>query len=766
MAVLIQKAMIEIPPRFAGLPPVHPDLRNEMATWERAQGLAADVEAYGHWMRDEAERRIGHLYPDATGPNGEKLTPIAWIWARTVESPDPAWKGHVPLVSSWVLRNKSGKPKVWVEPSADIYSQTVSYEIREGTEPGISPTVKRGIGTCMATGAAIPNDYIKAEGRAGRMGAQLMAVLAEGVPRGRVYLRTTPEHSAAADVDCELILGAMPEVALGFRTQAYGMDDWEDLFTPRQLSVLTTFSDLLTDARELVKGHAAAAGMPTDEVRLPDGGRGAAAYADAVVTYLAFNINRCAARWTHLAVLNSVRETIEHLFRLNAIQMNWAYAEANPFSSSTGNWLSMLGQLVKAIEHLPVTASGSEVAQDDARTKVRENPGGVVSTDPPYYDNVPFADLSDFFYVWLRRTLGDVWPDECAYILTPKTDEIIANRYRAGSTEKAAEHFEEGMAGFMAEVARSQRRDVPATIFYAYKATETSDGDVRSTGWDTFLQGVVDAGMQVTATWPLRTEMRGGTRMVGRNALSSSIVLACRLRPEGAALASRSQFVEALRNELPYAVRLLQQGNIAPVDMAQSTIGPGISVFSRYARVIEADGRLMPVSDALAIINEVLGEILDGEEAELDPDTRFAVTWYEQHEFEAADAGDADVLARAKNTALSGIEQAGIGEARTGRFRLYRRDELDPDWDPARDARLAVWEALQHLVATLDRDEFKTAVLKHRLGGYADRAHQLAYLLYEKADHNGWDEEAAAYNNLINTWPYLLPPDDDQGTLL
>jgi len=481
------------------------------------------------------------------------------------------------------------------------------------------------------------------------------------------------------------------------------------------------------------------------------------------VTYLAFAVDRCTDRWSAITTWDNSKATIRSTFARQAIPMTWDFAEVNPFSEATANWMAMVDWVWKSLERLPASGFGQAV-QRDARARVRECAGAVVSTDPPYYDNISYADLSDFFFVWLRRNLSDIWPDECATLLTPKAEEMIANRYRAGSREAAEKHFEEGMAGFMAEVAEHSSSDVPATIFYAYKATETDDGEVRATGWDTFLQGVVDAGLQVTATWPLRTELANRPIAMGANALASSIVLACRPKPETASLASRTRFLEALRAELPEAIRKLQSGSIAPVDMAQSAIGPGIAVFSRYAKVIEADGRAMPVADALAAINDVLGEILDGEEAELDNDSRFAVAWYAQHGYEPADSGDADNLARAKNTALAGIEQSGIGEARAGRFRLYRRDELPEDWDPARDDRITVWEATQHLTAALYRSELQAAALLRQLGGYGDNARQLAYVLYAKAEANGWAEEAAAYNTLIAVWTDLrtMPPPDEQ----
>ena len=644
------------------------------------------------------------MYPDASGPDGEKLTTIAWIWARTVESPDPSWPGHVPLVASWTLAKRPGRPTVWIEPIIDRYAMTISYEIHEGGQPAYDRTVERGNGRCVATGAAISGDYIKSESRAGRMGQQMMAVVAEG-ERGRIYAPATADDKAAAN--CKepdwKPEGRNPEKLTGGTVFVYGLDEWWKLFTPRQLTALTTFSDLLVAVVDRAKADASAAGLAVDGVRLRDGGRGADAYADAVVTYLAFVIDKCTNLWSNIVTWMNDRGALREVFARQAIPMAWDFAEAGPFSGRAGSWELCLSKVQKVVSQLPSSADSQDrrhvVLQRDARARVRECVGGAIATDPPYYDNISYADLSDFFYVWLRRNLSDVWPDECSTLLTPKAEELIANTYRAGSKERAEQHFESGMAEFMTQVAQKQPEDVPATIYYAYRATESKDGEVRTTGWDTFLQAVLDAGLQINATWPMRTESPGRILARSTNALASSIVLACRPRPASAVLATRGEFIAALRQELPEAVRLLQSGNIAPVDMAQSAIGPGIKVFSRYARVVEADGSSMPVSAALAIINDVLGEVLDGEEAELDADTRFALTWFSEHGYSPGPAGDADSVARAKNTSLAGIKDSGIGEARAGKFRLYERHELAPDWSPIEDTRRTVWEATQYLAA-------------------------------------------------------------------
>ncbi len=536
----------------------------------------------------------------------------------------------------------------------------------------------------------------------------------------------------------------------------YGLDEWWKLFTPRQLVAITTFCELLTEVFTSVHKSAVAEHRTSRNMCLSDRETWATEYAGAVVTYLAFTIDKCADYWSSISSWSASREAIRNTFSRQAIPIVWDFVECNPFSSSSGNWSAMTKWVVKVLNGMPANHVAGQVKLTDARSiNIGSNPSLIFSTDPPYYDNVPYADISDFFYVWLRRNLQKIWPNELTKLSTPKAQELVASTTRAGSKASARRHFESGVAKFMTLLPQLHRLDVPATIFYAYKATETRSGKVRSTGWDTFLQAVVDAGLVVTATWPMRTELGNRLRAIGSNALASSIVLACRPRPKGAQLATRRDFLAALRRELPGAVRLLQESDIAPVDMAQSTIGPGIKVFSSYDRVIEADGTTMRVSTALSMINEVLGEILDGEEAELDPESRFALSWYDQHGFDSGSAGDADSVARAKNTSLEGIRESGIGHAHAGKFRLYERDELDTTWSPLKDKRPTVWEATQHLTARLSQSETDASQLLSELGGYGDRAHQLAYLLYQKADAHKWNAEALAYNTLVTAWPSL-----------
>ena len=761
VAVLVSKGLVEIPPRFGGLPPVNPDARAEfgLKTWERAQGLVEDIGFYGRWMRERAFDRIGYLYPKATlapQEGGGEANVIAWIWARTVRSPDPSWNGHVPLVRSWILRRaKKNKPPVWIEPDVKRTNQTVSYRIREGHKP-IEGTVGRAGGTCLATGTPISFDYVADQGRQGRLGRSLLAVVAEG-NRRRTYVTPGPQPTVPVPHWSPRI--PLPERTLGFRVQRYGMVEWSDLFTDRQLVALSTFSALLGDLRPVVEGHAREAGLANDGIRLCDGGRGCVAYADAILTYLAFAIDRCADLWASLVTWNSTGEKLQHVFGRQAIPMVWDYAEANPFSRLSGSWNGQVAWIQNAVASVPSRGFG-EILQREAGTRLGDVLSPVVCTDPPYYDNVPYADLSDFFFVWLRHNLVDTWPEETATLLTPKAEELVANPHRAGNWQEARQHFETGMTMVLDRIATFQHPEFPATIFYAFKQQETKKGDYASTGWETFLQGLVDVRLQVGATWPIRTEMSTRLRGMESAALASSVVIACRPRPANAPLATRRELLDALQAELPGAVRLLQDQAIAPVDMAQSAIGPGMAIFSRYAKVLEADGRPMRVRTALGLINESLEEALSQEETEFDADTRWALTWYEQFGQDRGPFGDAETLAKAKNTSVEGVVRGGVAESQAGKVRLLARERADYEWDPTKDTRLTVWKVAQQLAARLEDGEAHAAELLRAVGGgVGDRARRLAYLLYQIADRKGRSDDAGAYkgdavayNGLVQTW--------------
>jgi putative DNA methylase len=755
VAVLIQRAMLEIPSRFAGRHPVAPGMQHSQGVWDGGRGLASDVSTYSKWVLDQVRDRIGHLYPPVALNQGGSATPIAWIWARTVKSPDPAWPGHVPLVRSWVLSTKAGAPPIWIKPVISRENKTITYEVNTGGTPPEGNVGRQGA-VCIATGTAIPLEYVRSESRAGRLGVELIAVVADG-PNGRVYVSPSDEQQVNLSFpDISGLEGSIFDWPGRMNVVRYGLDNWWKLFTARQLTALTTFSDLLKDVRSVIESDAKADGLPDDGRQLHEGGEGASAYADAVITYLAFAIDRMADRNSSVCSWDSSRMHTRNVFARQAIPMTWDFAENNPIGDSSGSWTNCVSGILRVLEELP-SGNQAHTAQRDARARIEEIGTCVISTDPPYYDNISYADLSDFFYVWLRRNLHDVWPDECATLMTPKEEELIANRYRAGSRQAATDHFEHGMEEVFREAAANADPRFPATVFYAFKATESTTDGITSTGWETFLHGLLEAGYAITATWPIRTEL--GNRMIasGTNALASSIVLACRPREVSAPMASRGDFIAALKKELEPAVRILQQENIAPVDLAQSAMGPGISIYSRYARIIEADGSTMTLRSALGLINDALSEVLGGEESEFDPDTRFALTWFEQFGHNPGKFGEADLLARAKNTTVDGVAEAGVVVSRDGDVRLVKRGELPGDWNPATDRRFTVWEATQYLIRALDSSETEASALLARLGtGVGDRARQLAYLLYGICDKKRWAEEAGYYNMLVTAWPELV----------
>ena len=947
-------------------------------SWKGAAGLAADVRYYGKWMRDEAEKRIGHLYPKVKLPKeygGGEATVIAWLWARTVKCPNPACGAQMPLVRSFALSTKKGK-ETWVEPI-----------IEHGTPPRVQFTVKSGVGKaqegtvgrrgarCLCCGTPVMLDYVRIEGRAGRMGAQMMAIVAEG-KRGRIYMPPSEEHERIA---ASAQPSWAPETELRYNPRYltppnYGFDTFAKLFTPRQLTALTTFSDLVGEAHEHIKrdtlgarasrprtiwhrtylphfeagataqhitfrladslpatilaqwevelskleqrdqdlerrqrieayldaGHGSCAlrdpqiaelvanalhyfdgsryelhewvvmpnhvhalitplyenslssilqawksytakeanrilgrtgsfwqadyfdrvirneqhwnatvayihenpvraglcdaptgwlfssagdtglrystraGRPRSQEEA-DAGRprsqeeaDAVAYADAVATYLACINSRAADFWSSLAIWGSQpkNEVVMHTFGRQAIPITWDYAEANPFSQSGGNYESHLNYVGRSIDFSPWAASPGIVTQLDA-TSISKNSGYIFSTDPPYYDNVPYADLSDYFYIWLRGALKEVYPSLMTTLLVPKAAELVAEPFRHGGREATQQFFEEGLFKVFERIRAAQSSDYPLTVYYAFKQAESDDeGDLgsavvpvasnASTGWETMLEGLIQSGFAINGTWPTRTERPGRLRETGSNALASSIVLVCRPRPENARVATRREFLNALKAELPQALRRLQQGNIAPVDLAQAAIGPGMAVFSRYSKVVESDGSPMRVRTVLQLINQELDTVLAEQEGEFDGDTRWAIAWFDQYGVSEGAYGIAETLSKAKNTSVEGMVEAGIVVARSGKVRLLNRDELPGDWHPGRDRRVTVWEVAQHLVHALDkRGEGGAAALLAQLGGEGEIARDLAYRLYTTCERKGWAQEALAYNSLVVAWPEI-----------
>lgn len=783
--VLITKALIEIPPKFAGRAPVNPDGRRligRSSKWKGASGLAEDIRFYGRWMRDEAERRIGHHYPSvrlrAAQGGGEAIV-IAWLWARTVTCPNPACGTRMPLIRSFVLASKVGK-EAWVEAVVDRAQQppAIRFVVHQGRGQTPEGTVNRRGATCVACRASVDFEHLRAEGRAGRMGAELMAVVAEG-HRQRVYL--------SPDVDQERFASSaepmwapdseLPEKAISFRVQAYGMTRHRDLFTPRQLLAMSTFCDLVGEARERVRIDALEAAQLQGSKSSTTNAEGATAYADAVATYLGLGVGRCADFWCTIATWSAQpkNELVAHAFTKQALPMTWDFAEINPFSESGGNAEGNIAFVAKAVEGLPARASG-HVSQQDAASIAHELPV-LISTDPPYYDNIGYADLSDFFYVWHRRALAETYPSLFRTLLTPKAEELIATPYRFDGDRSAAQRFfETGLERAFSRMREAQDPRFPLTVFYAFKQSENSDDGApetdggaiasnASTGWETMLEGLIRAGFLIDGTWPVRTERGARSVGIGTNALASSIVLVCRPRSGDVPSVTRRQFLSELQRELPTALRNLQHGSIAPVDLAQAAIGPGMAIFSRHSRVLESDGSDMRVRTALALINQMLAETLTEQEGEMDADTRWALTWFDQHGFAEGPFGDANTLANAKNTSTDGLVTAGIVASARGKVRLLARDELAADWDPATDNRRTVWECAHYLIRELEgQGESGAARLLAKLGDDGERARDLAYRLYATCERRGWATEAQAYNSLAAAWSELtrlvseLPP--------
>jgi len=783
VAVLINKAMIEIPPMFAGLPPVNPQSRHDLDVrqWKGAQGLAEDVRYYGKWMRDEAEKRIGRLYPkikitpemvaerpDLSRYENQELTVIAWLWARTVKSPNPAFSHvEVPLASSFMLSTKAGK-EAYVEPVIEGAGYRFSVKVGkpqdgEATKNGTSAG-KRAAFRCLMSGAPLPYDYIRTEGQSGRMGERMMAIVAEG-QRGRVYLAPTPAME-------EIALTAeprwkpetlLPDNGRNFNTPNYGLMTFGDLFTDRQLVALTTFSDLVQDARERVKADALAAGQTDDGIPLCEGGVGAEAYADALSIYLACGNSRSADFWSSLCIWANQpkNELVAHLFGRQAIPMAWDFAEANPFSASGGNYTKNLSYVSLGIDFLPAKCKGF-AQQEDAATG-KHSKGKIVSTDPPYYDNIGYADLSDYFYVWLRRSLCKVYPGLFATLAVPKAEELVATPYRHGGKENAELFFLEGMTRAMTQQSLHSHPVFPVTIYYAFKQSESKNetGDA-STGWETFLEAVIRAGLSINGTWPMRTERQG--RMISNNAnvLASSVVLVCQRRQDSAVIFNRNDFRRQLRQELPKALKELEYANIAPVDVAQAAIGPGMAIYSGAKAVLNPDDSPMRVREALIEINTALDEYLSQDEGDLDADSRFALTFFESYGYEERSYGDAEGLAIARNLSVDGVAEAGILSSVAGKVRLYQRAQLPEDWDPTTDRRLCVWEATQHLIKRLEASgESSAAELLLQLknvsgqGDLAANCRALAYRLYNHCEKKKQAEEARAYNGLVIAWPEL-----------
>jgi putative DNA methylase len=779
VAVLINKAMIEIPPRFHSKPPVNPDsqqqARQMQKTWRGAQGLADDVRYYGRWIREEAENRIGHLYPkveitaemaknrpDLRTYVGKMLTVIAWLWVRTVKSPNPAFADvDVPLASSFMLSTRSGQ-EAYVEPVVEGNRYRFTIQIgRPRDQESVKNGTKLARGAnfrCLMSGTPITGEYIKAEGRAGRLGIRMMAVVLEG-DRERVYLSPTTEmeqlaRTAEARWRPDVPLAPDPRALW---TPAYGLTTYGHLFTDRQLAVLTVFSELVDVARAQAKEDAESAEMGQDIRPLQAGGSGATAYSDAVALYLAFAVDRVVDRHSSIATWDSSPSKLQlrNTFARQGIPMTWDFGEGNPFCESSGTWSPSVEWVAKAIALLPASPAGTALQLDAAVQNASKD--RVICTDPPYYDNIGYADLSDFFYVWLRHSLKGVFSDLMSTLVVPRDEELIASPYRHGSREGGEAFFLRGMTQAMHRLSQQTHPAFPVSIYYAFKQSEHENiAGTASTGWETFLEALIRAGFALTGTWPIRTELGNRPIGMGSNALASSIVLVCRPRRSDAPIATRREFITALKSELPTALSHLQRGNIAPVDLAQAAIGPGMAVYTRYDQVVDASGQALSVREALALINETLDEVLAQQEGDFDADTRWALTWFDQNGFGIGEYDDADKLSKAKNISVAGLKEAGILDSGRGKVRLLKPSEMPEHWSPEQDIRLTVWEIVHQLVRALEaRGESAAATLVVKLGSKAETARELAYRLYTICERKKRAQEALSYNALVQSWPEI-----------
>jgi putative DNA methylase len=798
VAVLINKAMIEIPLLFTNHPPVCLAARKTKGTridlgmdqaWPNAAGLAEDVRHYGAWMQEEARKRIGHLYPsveitakmaeqrkDLKPLVGHKLAPLAFFWARTVKSPNPAFSHvQVPLASTFILSGKEGN-LAYVRPvvEGDHYHFTVGRGVPpRGTEEGTKALGRGANFRCILSDAPISPEYIRSEAQAGRMSAKLMAVLAEG-PQGRVCLAPTPNIETIAwkadptwKPDVEFF-----QQALGFRVGNYGMTKWSDLFTPRQLVALTTFSDLIAETKAKVLADALDSTLPDDSRPLVQGGIGANAYSQAVSIYLGCALSRLATYSNTICHWNIKGGSVGQIFARQAISMSWDYMEVNPLEKMSGNWAGGIEWVSDVLDQFNSALLTGTAQQLDA-SKQELSAGKLVSTDPPYYDNIGYADLSDFFYVWLRPSLKSIYPELFATLTVPKAEELVATPFRHGGKEEAETFFLDGMTHAMHRLAEQAHPEPPITIYYAFKQSETdTDSRTSSTGWETFLAAVNRAGLQLTGTWPMRTEKQGRSRANDSNALASSIILVCRKRRVDAPTISRREFLRELNAVLPEALDEMTKGSgddrspVAPVDLSQAIIGPGMAVFSKYSAVLEADGSPMMVHTALQLINRFLAE------DDFDSDTQFCLHWFEQNGWKEGRFGDADTLARAKGTSVDRVRDAGVVESGGGIVRLRKWSEYPSDWNPQSEVRLPVWETLHQFIRALKNEgETSAGRLLVAVKGKSEATRQLAYRLHTLCERQGWAEDARAYNELITSWTGIevaageIPTERTQGSL-
>lgn len=760
VAVLINKALIEFPPIFSGRLPVAPELRGGTINFSSgAEGLSADVNHYGEMLRNIAAEELNTNYPDAILEDGSTAPVIAWIWARNVQCPNPACGVQTPLVRSWWLSKKKGR-EAFIQ--AAVHGKTVKYSVKQEVPKDVAflddGTISRTGAICISCGSSISLPFIRDAGKRGLIGEELMATVAEG-NRQRHYLSVSEAHRESANVErpTDAPNGKLASNTRDFKTPNYGLNNMSDLFTNRQLKSLTTLTGLISEVRNQVFQDALASGLQTGE-SLEAGGDGAEAYADAISVYLALSISRTTDYSNSLCSWHITGEKITHLFTKQAIPMVWDFAETNIFSSSSGNYLGQVNWIARVIKNLPASKKATVINADAAKVDFSDK---LISTDPPYYDNIGYSDLSDYFYIWLRKSLQGTLPQLFSTMLVPKEDELVANPYRHGGKDGAKEFFETGFEKVFENARKTASDDYPIAVYYAFKQSETDSSGQASTGWETILGSMIHAGWVITATWPMRSELSNRMIATDANALASSIVLALRPRPEAAPIIDRGSFIKELRDILPSSLRDLQQGSIAPVDLRQAAIGPGMGIYSKYSKVISPNGEVMPVREALKQINIVLEEVLSELEGDFDSDTRWCISWFEMNGFESGAYGDAETLANAKNATVSGLDHAGVITSRAGKVALIEPGNMPVDYDPRKDDRVSLWEITMHLSRCLSDPALGLAGAGRIYNQAMERGldvglcKELSYLLFSVAEKRGWVAVASVFNLLASSWSEL-----------
>ncbi len=756
--VLITRVLTELIPQVAGRPPLvaDPARLGMKVTGGPLDGFLADCRHYAERVREKVWAEIGHLYPEPPGGG----TVIAWLWARTVTCPNPACRAIAPLVSSFWLSKKKGA-LTWIEPTGLGPGKPVRFEVNAGTAgPPVQRTVKRTGGTCLVCNQPIGFPYVRTEGKANRLGVQLLALVIDSL----VGRRFDPPSATDLRTDVARPSGA-PEVLLSpnprdLKTPNYGYNTVADLFTNRQLVALGAFADAVSEMPALVE---------------QDGGDPKLAV--AVATVLGLCVSKMAMNHSTQGrfepVTNSSNGGIHPAFSRQALPMVWDFAELNPFSGSAGDWIAQFNSLARGLRTLPTAAPPARSFQSDARTAaVNLVLPMIVATDPPYFAQIGYADLSDYFYVWLRRTLSPVHPDLFATVATPKADELIADPYRhGGSISEATKYFVEGFTNTFRSLASAASPTLPMLVVYAHRQEESdADGVASSTAWDAMLSAIIAAGLRIVGTWPIHATTTNRQIGQGTNSLASYMVLVCRPQEARAKPTDRQGFVAALHAELPRAIRKLQEGDISTVDLGPAAIGPGMAVFSRFSRVIEPSGGSMTVGAALSLISQVSAEVLDEFVGDLDKETRWAMTWFKDHGFEPGTFDDAEKLFKRTDTSLEALTRAGIATGAKGKVVLTLRDRLPDHWDPDTDRHLTVWEVTQHLVKRLTSagGEQAAADLLRKCRRWGDAARDLAQWL-AAASLNSRPAEALDLDALVTSWSELVRlaerPETGQGRL-